>query len=630
MPTSLSSISIASPVQPRKRTRTLPQMALALATLAAAGLFNPAHATFPGENGVIVFHSLNPITENFDIQRVSPGNSAVTTLATAGRSPSVSPNGRKVAFSSQDGLSIYVMNIDGSNVVLLDSGQPVDSPVWLPDGSQVVFARTPPNNPIELWTVNPDGSGKAFMRSLKGFTSSGRVALAWSPLGNLYAFDSGGLNIADNVTFDVRKLAPEGSGAAWAPDGASILFRSNNGGQFEINPDGSNLRQVPSTGYVGFVNAISPDGALIAGGMSTNGQSLLTTRKRAGSPTTFSWAANALNTDWSRVPKNCYATTSQGGGGVLAGDVDFYAAQCAIAVMPDSGQHGALQQAIAIGPDQRLYHRVLKPGAPGVAPTWTSFTRVPGAGGNSNGINARKIAIAASRDGSAQVVIINTDDNLVYHAMRYANGTWSGFVAVDGASGAPNFAARDVAIAIDLSTPTSPGNAQVIANGLAAGGLYHRVRWPAGNWSSFQPISDSNVFTTNGIALAVGEDGNTNVLAITTTANGNQSQIMQSLRYAAGNWSGWGLVAMPAGITFSTSSDVAVTRTINGLAQVMFTDSMGNAYSQDRPTPNMPFSWQVQAPTTQIANTVGRAVSISAGATAGSSSQLLLTRTFPQ
>jgi hypothetical protein len=637
---SISSTFITHATQRRKRVRILPRMALALATLATAGLFNAAHATYPGENGVIVFEYGNTRVTNGIIRRVSPGNSAMTDLGT-GSYPSVSPNGKKVAFRKN--WDIYVMDIDGSNVVQLTSVGNADSPAWLPDGSKVVYARGPMSTPFfQLWSVNPDGTNNTFLRQLDITPSnSPGFDLAWSPSGNIYTFTGGGdrilqgLNISDDVNPAIRQLSPMGSGGSWAPDGQSILYQYVRGDQFEINPDGSNLREVPSSYYISLTSAISPDGAFIAGnaGSLFDGQKLMI-RLRAGTPSTFSWSlpqdsiSLAVKTDWSRVPKNCYTSTPEGGGGVLAGDEDFYASQCAVAVMPDDGRNGVLQQAIAVGPDQRLYHRMLlKASSFGGTPTWTGFTAVPGGGGSSLGIKAKKIAIAASKDGSAQVVIVNADNNLVYHAMRSAKGAWSGFNLLNGAGAAPNFAARDVAIAIGSSTSTSPGNAQVIANGLDAGGLYHRVRWPDGSWTSFQPIADAN---THNIAIAVAENGNANVLATMTAADGSQGQIMQVLRYSSGNWTGWETVGIPGGTTISASSDVAVTRTLSGWAELMFTDSTGNAFFQKRATPEVPTSWPLPVTTTQIAITVGRAVSISAGAIADSSSQMLLTRTVPQ
>lgn len=638
MPTSLPSISSASPAQPRKRARTLPHMALALATLATAGLFNAAHATFPGENGVIVFDSLST-TGSEVIKRVSPSNSAVINLGT-GRYPSVSPNGKKVAFLK--GTDVYVMNIDGSNVVqltTLPTGQTPYSPAWLPDGSKVMYGLFVAwDKPIELWTVKPDGTGRTFVRQLNiDKTTTGGLDLALAPWislsTNIYTFNGGGLNIANDATPTITNLATDGGGSSWAPDARSILFHNNNGQQFEINPDGSNRRSVPSAGGIYETGAISPDGKYVAGGVMTNLQPLLTTRPRAGTPTTFSWPDYvSYKTDWSRAPKNCYTTTLEGGGEVLAGDVDFYAGQCAIVVMPDGGLNGVLEQAIAIGPDSHLYHRALKPGPSGGAPVWTPFLRVPGAGGSPNGILAKKIAIAASKDGSAQVVIMGagySDNNVVYHAMRYANGTWSGFTALNGVGVASNFAARDVAITIGGSTPTSPGNAQVIANGLVRGDLYHRVRWVDGSWTPFASITPNGV-ATHEIALAAAEDGNTNVLAMTTLSDGSQGRIMQALRYASGNWTGWVTVGMPNGTTLSASSDVAVTRTLSGAAQLMYTDSAGNVLFQERSSPNISETWQTQVPNVLIADTIGRGVSISAGATPNSSSELLLTRTFPQ
>jgi len=627
--TTLPSIFITPATQPRKRARTLPRIALALATLATAGLFSAAHATYPGENGFIVFDTGAQRT----INRVSPGSSTVTVLGD-GVYPSVSPNGKKIAYMSGDALSLYVMNIDGSNPVLLDSGQQVFNPAWLPDGSQVVYGRLNPNSEIELWAVNPDGSGKALKRNLGPYTASiDPLFLAWSPSGNSYTFlGRQGLAIADDVNPAVNTLAKDGIGSSWAPDGGSILVSGWNGIQFEINPDGSNRRSVPPGDVPQSPSAISPDGKFIAGGVhDTNHVMRLVTRARAGTPTTFTWTAYGFTTDWSRVPKNCYTSTPQGGGGVLAGDVNYYASQCKGVVMPYGGSR-FLEQVIAVGPDGLVYSRELTLDPFTRLPTWSSFTRVPGGSGSPLGIKAKKIAIAAAKDGSVQVVIVNADNNLVYHAMRYANGTWSGFNPLDGYAGAANFAARDVAITINASSLTSPGNAQVIANGLNEGNIFYRVRQADGNWWPFTNVPGlyDNQQISQALAISAAEDGYTDVVATLKDSTGAIHPMHQTRRPDS-SWDGnWVAVGTPKGTTFSASSDVAVARTLSGTAQLLFTDSAGNVVYQERSDPNLPSSWQQQVTGMPIINTVGRAVSISAGATAGSTSQLLLTRTFPQ
>jgi hypothetical protein len=402
-----------------------------------------------------------------------------------------------------------------------------------------------------------------------------------------------------------------------------------NGIQFEINPDGSNRRSVPPGGVPQSPSAISPDGNFIAGGLlDANYVTHLVTRARAGTPTTFTWTAYGFTTDWSRVPQNCYVSTLQGGGEVLAGDVNYYGTECKGVIMPGGGR--VLQQVFAVGPDGLLYSRELTLDVFTGLLTWSSFTRVPGGGGSPLGIKAKKIAAAAAKDGSVQVVIVNADNNLVYHAMRYANGTWSGFNPLTGAGGAPNFAARDVAITINASSPTSPGNAQVIANGLSASSVYYRVRWVDGSWSPFQQVPGAEGMFTSKLAIAAAEDGSTDILATTTALDGSNGRIMHVLRDANSNFGGWVTVGLSKGTTISVSSDVAVTRTLSGTAQLLFIDSAGNASFQERSNPNLPSSWSSQVTTTPIISTVGRGVSISAGATAGSSSQLLLTRTFPQ
>jgi hypothetical protein len=605
-----------------RRSGLLSRVVLTMSVVTAfGGWTGPAHATYPGENGVIVFETYaSPIT----IARLSPSTGVATTLA-IGHHPKVSPNGKKVAFlrGSYDGLSdVHVMNIDGSNVVKLTESPASTSVAWLPDGSKLAYTVAPTRLGVaELWTMNTDGTAKTRVRTLKDQLNF----LDWSPSANAFTFEgTNRIYVADTVN-PVSPARWKGFKPTWAPDGAKIIFEPFNDYQSlaEMNPDGSGMQYLPPNFVVAGANAISPDGTLIAGGDASKDHRL-STRARAGLPFISFWPSAAINVDWGRVPKNCHATTPQGGGGVLGGDVDFYADQCAIAVMPNpAAAYGVLAQAVAVGPNGRVYARALKDNPLGGGPRWGPYYVVPGLSGDPDGVNAKKISIAGAKDGSFQVVITVASDNTVAHALQYPNGTWSGFSRLDGFSGSPNFQARDVSITINGSSASSAGNAQVIANGLVGGSVFHRVRWAAGNWTPFSQVPGAETLSTHALAIASSDDLYTNVLVTTTSG-----QIQQVLRDPAGNWSSWVTMAIPPGVQLSETSDVALARTslVGSPAYVMFLDSVGRAYFQVRLNPNVASSWQAQE-AAQLITTDGRSVSLSSG---GFESPLLVTRAYPQ
>lgn len=82
--------------------------------------------------------------------------------------PSLSPDGSKIAFSSERGgrPMIYVMNADGSNIKRLTfKGDYNSSPSWSPDGSKIAFASQDGAN-FDIFTMNADGT------NLKRLTSA--------------------------------------------------------------------------------------------------------------------------------------------------------------------------------------------------------------------------------------------------------------------------------------------------------------------------------------------------------------------------------------------------------------------------------------------------------------------------
>jgi len=172
------------------------------------------------------------------------------TALTVGYTPSVSPDGRRIAFSrvGSSDYDIWVMNIDGTNQhqVTSDSGYE-DHPAWSPDGAQIAFAR---NGAIYVM----DSAGTNVRRlSALGATNDGGPA--WSPNGARIAFHRG-----MNGPTHIYTMNPNGDNVTplttgldndelptWSPDGTRIAFGSGRGGRFAIwsmQADGTNMRSL--------------------------------------------------------------------------------------------------------------------------------------------------------------------------------------------------------------------------------------------------------------------------------------------------------------------------------------------------------------------------------------------------
>ena len=166
--------------------------------------------------------------------------------------PAWSPDGSKIAFiSTRDGSAdVWVMEADGSNPInLTASPQWEGMPAWSPNGWRIAFARDPgPGGFVELYVMNADGSEaeKLVAGEFNAFSPS------WAPDGSRIVFEgslellvanadgSGVVNLLQGTAFP--SVSP-----SWSTDGSRIAFVSGQSfghGIYVVNPDGTELRQL--------------------------------------------------------------------------------------------------------------------------------------------------------------------------------------------------------------------------------------------------------------------------------------------------------------------------------------------------------------------------------------------------
>ena len=233
-----------------------------------------AHASFPGRNGKIAFHT-NRDAGNFEIYTMNSNGSSPTRLTTAAGNdltPKWSPDGTKIAFVSiRDGnYEIYTMNADGSNQTRITNNPAQDvQPAWSPDGTKFVFGTTRDGNE-EIYTMNADGTNQVRLTATANTVTDGFPS--WSPDGAQIAFESDRTGNFEIFTMNTNGTSPVNrtNNAAydeypnWYPDGSRIAFDSNrNDGNFEIyrmNPDGSNVQRETNASGNDTVGSRSPQG----------------------------------------------------------------------------------------------------------------------------------------------------------------------------------------------------------------------------------------------------------------------------------------------------------------------------------------------------------------------------------
>lgn len=185
-------------------------------------------------------------------------------------SPAVSPDGRRLAFSSnreKPGTdNIYIMNIDGSSLTKITSTPNAKnaSASWFPDNRQVAFVSNRTGR-WQVYTMNDDGSNQRQIIS----SEQDSINVAVSPNGAQLAFLCGReICLANPDGSNVRALLQNGlpkDHLAWSPDSSLIAFTQASPGSsktsiYVLDMQGNNRQVVANGGWPSW----SSDGTRLA------------------------------------------------------------------------------------------------------------------------------------------------------------------------------------------------------------------------------------------------------------------------------------------------------------------------------------------------------------------------------
>lgn len=193
------------------------------------------------------------------VTNLSTGNSIISP-------PAWSPDGQKIAFSSAFDQTIYLVNLDGTDLTPLTTGA---FPSWSPDGQKIAF-QNDGGNPLAIYVIDIDGTN---LQKIADIDSNGTPD--WSFDGKRLVF----VKSEDLYTYDFETLNMEqitnNPGSEWQPkwspvdDRIAYLYSNGSGtGDIYIFDGGINTRITDSLYLEERLFDWSPDGTKISYGFS--------------------------------------------------------------------------------------------------------------------------------------------------------------------------------------------------------------------------------------------------------------------------------------------------------------------------------------------------------------------------
>jgi TolB protein len=157
--------------------------------------------------------------------------------------PSISPDGRRIAFASTraGNSDVWVSNVDGGDARRLTTTHASDTaPCWSPTGNEIAFTSSRSGTP-QIWVMDADGLNVRRLTTVGNWND----ACAWNPakqyseIAYTARLDAGGFDIAvlDLATRQVRQIT-QGRGSceypSWAPNGRHLVFSCRRAGRWEL------------------------------------------------------------------------------------------------------------------------------------------------------------------------------------------------------------------------------------------------------------------------------------------------------------------------------------------------------------------------------------------------------------
>jgi TolB protein len=282
----------------RERMASVLALGAALAAVAAA----PAGATFPGDNGRIVFDSTRDGGQPQIYSMSADGTNEVQlTDGAANSEPAYAPDGRRIVFRSErDGnAEIYVMNPDGTGLRRLTNDPATDTaPAFTQEGTNIVFTsnRGQRNGGTAIYRVNilgTDLTQLTFPFPVGSRDQNPTVSADGSRLlfGGIRQSGSDIFALPGTGGLDPTNLtqAPEAGNdhPSIAPDGGEIAYHRLSGGRrqiFAMSPAGTDPINLTNSTATDQEPAYSPDG-----------RKIVFTSNRNGRPEIFSMNRDASN-----------------------------------------------------------------------------------------------------------------------------------------------------------------------------------------------------------------------------------------------------------------------------------------------------------------------------------------------